>query len=161
MSEEIIKKAFAYSKDPVYFIEDTLHLTLTEYDKDEILKMHSGPVILNSKPEITIPYLVWYMVFNPDFTILIGSPKFSEALELTELTKKYFYILPKWLKPNIKEQNKTSIGFEDSSRFFSSVIHCNFGKGLSVSKVYINSFEQVTKNTQKAVYRWWEIFPYQ
>ncbi len=120
-TQEIIK----CRKDPVYFAKK--YYTIISLDKGKhIIKPYPKQedlirtlvyknrvaVLAARQTGKTTSYCIfaaWMVCFNYDKKILILANKFNTALEIMDRIKLAFELLPKWLKPGIKEWNKGKI----------------------------------------------------
>jgi hypothetical protein len=136
---------------------------LYDYQEEMVDTIHNNrhSIVLASRQvgkTITIAiYLLWFAMFNDDKTVLVASNKFSNALEIMQRVQYAYEELPHWLKPGVSEFNKTSMEFDNGSRFFSQATTGDTGRGKALSKMFIDELAFVRPSIQDEL--WASIAP--
>jgi len=104
-------------------------------------------------------YLLWFAMFNFDKTILIAANKNANAMEMILRIRFAYENLPFWIKPGVKDDgwNKHEIGFDNDSRIVSTATSEDSGRGMSISKLFLDEFAFVKPNIQEEF--WTSIAP--
>ena len=135
-SEEQLKEYIKCDKDINYFInkyvkivsldEGLIPFTMYDYQND-LVKMISDnrfTVIKTcrqaGKTTTAAATILWYALFNSDYTIAILANKLSTAREILARVQRAYENLPKWLQQGILSWNKTSLELENGSQIISS-----------------------------------------
>jgi hypothetical protein len=163
------------ASDPVYFIRSyakiqhpvkgTVPFDLYDYQEEMVLAYdnHRFSISLSArqtgKSVTAVAYLLWYVCFNFDKTVLIASRSNEHAMELVERIRFAYEQLPLWIKPGVKDDgwNKHTLSFDNGSRIISSATSENAGRGFSISLLYLDEFAFVQPNIQEAF--WASISP--
>jgi hypothetical protein len=169
----LIQELKKCSEDPVYFMRNYVFVQhpkrgkvpfdLYDYQVEMVNCIHNNrhSIVLASRQvgkTITIAiYLLWFAMFNRDKTVLVASNKFSNALEIMQRVQFAYEELPFWLKPGVSEFNKTSMEFDNGSRFFSQATTGDTGRGKALSKMFIDELAFVRKSIQDEL--WASIAP--
>jgi len=170
---QMIQELARCSKDPVYFMRNYIFVQhpkhgrvpfdLYDYQEEMVDCIHNNrhSIVLASRQvgkTITIAiYLLWFAMFHDDKTVLVASNKFSNALEIMQRVQYAYEELPHWLKPGVSEFNKTSMEFDNGSRFFSQATTGDTGRGKSLSKMFIDELAFVRPSIQDEL--WASIAP--
>lgn len=150
--------------DPIYFIKNYVYIqhatlgkikfNLYPYQEKLIRTIHNNRNVIalqsrqTGKTQTIAIYLFWYAIFNEDKTVVVASNKMSNATEILHRVQYSYEELPDWLKPGVKEYNKTSIEFDNSSRFFSQATTADTGRGKAVSRLYVDEIAFIRKSIQ-------------
>ena len=183
MANEFIKKAYAESeytpeliqelvkcrKDPVYFIRNYVWLqhptkgkilfNLYDYQEELIraCEENSRVIALISrqmgKTQTISMYLLWYAMFNTDKTIVIASKNNGHAMEIMDRIRFAYEELPHWLKAGCRYYNKHNIEFDNGSRIKSEATTEKTGRGLSISKLYLDELAFINPRIQNDMWR--------
>jgi hypothetical protein len=172
-SPQMIQELAKCSKDPVYFMRNYVFVQhpkhgrvpfdLYDYQEEMVDCIHNNrhSIVLASRQvgkTITIAiYLLWFAMFHDDKTVLVASNKFSNALEIMQRVQYAYEELPHWLKPGVSEFNKTSMEFDNGSRFFSQATTGDTGRGKALSKMFIDELAFVRPSIQDEL--WASIAP--
>lgn len=179
MASDLIKRAFSESEytpeniqelrkcmvDPVYFIRNYIYLQhptkgkilFNLYDYQEQLVRHlqaeRWTIALMSrqmgKTQTISMFLLWYATFHRDQTILIASKNNSHAMEITDRIRFAYEELPHWLKAGCKYYNKHALEFDNGSRIKSEATTEKTGRGLSISKLYLDELAFINPRIQE------------
>ncbi len=163
-SEEQLKEYIKCSKDINYFInnyvkivsldEGLISFTMYDYQND-LVKMIADnrfTVIKTcrqaGKTTTAAATILWYALFNTDYTIAILANKLSTAREILARVQRAYENLPKWLQQGILSWNKTSLELENGSQIISSSTGSSAIRGYSINFLYLDEFAFVPRNIQ-------------
>jgi hypothetical protein len=166
---ELIQELVKCSKDPVYFIRNYIWLqhplrgkilfNLYDY-QEELVRMcesESRVIALISrqmgKTQTISMYLLWYALFNRDKTVIIASKNNDHAMEIMDRIRFAYEELPNWLKAGCKYYNKHSIEFDNGSRIKSQATTAKTGRGLAISKLYLDELAFISPRVQSEMWR--------
>jgi hypothetical protein len=93
--------------------------------------------------------MLWYVLFNEDFTIAILAHKLTQAQEIMSRIQLAYENLPKWLQQGIIEWNKRNIELENKSKIIASSTTASGARGGSYNLVYLDEFAFVPNNMQE------------
>lgn len=183
MPNELIKRAFAPSEytpelikelklcqeDPVYFIRNYIYLqhpvkgnilfNLYDYqeelirmcqDKKRVIALISRQM---GKTQTISMYLLWYAMFHEDKLVVIASKNNAHAMEIMDRIRFAYEELPHWLKAGCKYYNKHNIEFDNGSRIKSEATTDKTGRGLSISKLYLDELAFISPRVQSDMWR--------
>jgi hypothetical protein len=152
-------------RDPVHFIKNYVYLQhptrgkilFDLYDYQEELVRHLQQerwlIALLSrqmgKTQTVSMYLLWYAMFNDDQTILIASKNNGHAMEIMDRIRFAYEEMPHWLKAGCKYYNKHNIEFDNGSRIKSEATTEKTGRGLSISKLYLDELAFINPRIQE------------
>jgi hypothetical protein len=176
---DLIKRAFAESEytpesvqelvkcrnDPVYFIRNYVYLqhpskgkmlfNLYDYQEELIESLLNNRWVITlmsrqmGKTQTISMFLLWYAMFVKDQTVLIASKSNSHAMEIMDRIRFAYEELPHWLKAGCKYYNKHNIEFDNGSRIKSEATTEKTGRGLSVSKLYLDELAFINPRIQE------------
>lgn len=179
MSNDLIKRAYTESeytpenvqelarcmRDPVHFIKNYVYLqhpkrgkmlfNLYDYQVElvEALQRDRWSICLLSrqmgKTQTISMFLLWFAMFHRDQTILIASKNNAHAMEIGDRIRFAYEELPHWLKAGCKYYNKHSIEFDNGSRIKSEATTEKTGRGLSISKLYLDELAFINPRIQE------------
>lgn len=132
LTQDHVNEFVKCSNDPIYFIENYCHvndpnfglkiITLRDYQKRLIQSVHDSKYnILNlprqsGKSTTLSLYLVWQICFKNDTVSAILANKEKTAREIFGKVLDCFRLVPQFLKPGVKEYNKSSIQLDTGSK---------------------------------------------
>lgn len=178
MKNPQIKKAFAETEytpeniqdlkrcltDPIFFIKKfvkiqhptkgTVPFDLFPYQENYIRCLMENRYVVTLQPRqcgktvTTAVFLLWSACFNNDQTILIASKNQSHALEIASRIRFAYEELPAWLKPGMKYYNRHNLDMDNGSRIISEATTEKTGRGLSLSRLYLDELGFVSKRIQ-------------
>jgi hypothetical protein len=179
---DLIKRAFAESEyspesvqelvkcknDPVYFIRNYVYLQhpkkgkmlfdLYDYQEELIRSLQENRWVIAllsrqmGKTQTISMYLLWYAMFVKDQTILVASKSNSHAMEIMDRIRFAYEELPHWLKAGCKYYNKHSIEFDNGSRIKSEATTAKTGRGLAISKLYLDELAFINPRIQEEMW---------
>lgn len=102
-------------------------------------------------------YLLWYVMFNLDKTVLIAAHQYAGAQEIMDRIRYAYEMCPMWLKPGVESYNKGNIDLENKSRIVARATTEKTGRGMSISLLYLDEFAFVRPTIAKEF--WTSISP--
>jgi phage terminase large subunit GpA-like protein len=94
-------------------------------------------------------YLLWKILFTPDYNVAILANKDRQAREILSRVQLMFEHLPKWLQMGVVEWNKGNIELENGSKILASATSSSAIRGGSFNLVYLDEFAFVPTNIQE------------
>lgn len=85
-------------------------------------------------------YAAWVALFHQDKKILICGNKLETAIEILDKIRLAIELFPMWLKPGIKEWNKTKIEFANGSRITVTSTASSAARGKSANILILDEF---------------------
>jgi len=174
-THEQVQELKKCASDPVYFIQNYVkiqHATrgsvpfvLYDYQKEMIISYHTHTYtcVLSSRQSgksiTSAAYLLWYAMFNFDKTVLIAANVNKNAMEMILRIRYAYENLPMWIKPGVKDDgwNKHEISFDNNSRIISTATSEDSGRGMSISKLFLDEFAFVKPSIQESF--WTSVSP--
>jgi len=166
---ELVQELKKCQADPVYFIRNYVYLqhpvrgklifNLYPYQEELVRTcQHNKRVIAlisrqMGKTQTISMYLLWYAMFHSDKTIVIASKNNGHAMEIMDRIRFAYEELPNWLKAGCKYYNKHNIEFDNGSRIKSEATTEKTGRGLAVSKLYLDELAFVSHKIQTTMWR--------
>ena len=154
--------------DPVYFIrkyikvqhptKGTIPFDMFEYQERFVRCMETNRFVITLQPRqcgktlTAAMYLLWYAMFNKDVTVLIASKNQGHALEIAARVKFAYEELPSWIKCGLKYYNRHNVEFDNGSRVISEATTEKTGRGLAISKIYLDELAFINPRIQKALW---------
>lgn len=148
--EELIKcqNDIFYFANNYYYILDVdqgmIKIPLRDYQYDMInhFKNNRFSIVLASrrigKSCCTEIFILHYLIFNPDKSVLILANKEEQAKDLLRKIKLAYELLPMWMKLGIKTWNVKSIILENGSKANAFATSSTSSRGATVSLLYID-----------------------
>jgi hypothetical protein len=99
-----------------------------------------------SKTTISAIYLLHYVIFNQDKTVILLANKEKTAIEILDKIKQMYENLPLWLQPGLREWNKKSIILGNNSRIIASTTSSSSIRGYTVNCLFLDEFAFVPQN---------------
>jgi hypothetical protein len=166
---ELIQELVRCQKDPVYFIRKYVWLQhpkrgkilfdLYPYQEELIHACENNTRVIAlisrqmGKTQTISMYLLWYAMFHRDQTIVIASKNNSHAMEIMDRIRFAYEELPHWLKAGCKYYNKHNIEFDNGSRIKSEATTEKTGRGLAISKLYLDELAFISPRVQTEMWR--------
>ena len=164
----MIQELAKCQNDPVYFIKTyvkvqhpikgSIPFALFEYQEQLVRHLQDNRfacVLLGrqmGKTATIAMFLLWYACFNDDATLLVASKNQSHALEIAARIRFAFEELPNWIKPGVKYYNRHNLEFVNGSRIISEATTEKTGRGLSVTKIYLDELSWVNLRIQEELW---------
>jgi hypothetical protein len=179
MANDLIKRAYSESeytpeqiqelarcmRDPVHFIKNYVYLqhpkhgkmlfNLYDYQEEMIRHLQEERWIIAllarqmGKTQTISMFLLWFAMFKKDQTILIASKNDGHAIEIMDRIRFAYEEVPHWLKAGCKYYNKHNIEFDNGSRIKSEATTEKTGRGLSISKLYLDELAFINPRIQE------------
>jgi len=165
---EMVMELKKCMEDPVYFMRNyvkvqhpkkgTIPFDLFEYQERFVRHMQENRFTITLQPRqcgktvTAAMYLLWFACFNPDMTVLIASKNQSHALEIASRVRFAYEELPNWLKPGLKYYNMHKIELDNGSRIISEATTEKTGRGLSISKMYLDELAFISPRVQELLW---------
>lgn len=166
---ELIQELVKCRKDPVYFIKNYVWLQhptrgrilfkLYDYQEELVKMCHAEKRVIAlisrqmGKTQTISMYLLWFAMFHKDKTIVIASKNNAHAMEIMDRIRFAYEELPHWLKAGCRYYNKHNIEFDNGSRIKSEATTEKTGRGLSISKLYLDELAFISQRVQTAMWR--------
>lgn len=157
MTDDQIVEFLKCAEDPMYFIETyvkILHPTkgavpmvLYDYQKpavENFIKYRNNVLLFGrqlGKTTLAAAYILWFVTFNQDKTVLMTSHTLSGAIEILDRIKFSYKELPYFMKEGIEINNRSSMLFRNKSRIVCRASNPDSTRGLSVSLLYCDELE--------------------
>ena len=164
----MIQELAKCKRDPVYFmrnyikvqhpIKGNIPFALFEYQERFVRHMHENRFTITLQPRqcgktLTVAmYLLWYAMFNEDATLLIASKNQGHALEIAARVRFAYEELPNWIKCGFKYYNRHNIEFDNGSRIISEATTEKTGRGLAITKIYLDELAFVNPRIQEELW---------
>lgn len=162
---ELIQELAKCKKDPIYFISNYVFLQhptrgkilfkLYDYQQELIKSAQENRWVIAllsrqmGKTQTISMFLLWYAMFTEDQTVLIASKNNSHAMEIMDRIRFAYEELPHWLKAGCRYYNKHAIEFDNGSRIKSEATTEKTGRGLSISKLYLDELAFINPRIQE------------
>jgi len=153
----------------------TIKFNMFEYQERFVRCMHENRYVITLQPRqcgktlTAAMYLLWFAMFyepeknvedqaegdedsSADATILIASKNQGHALEIAERVRFAYEELPNWIKPGLKYWNRHSVWFDNGSRIISEATTEKTGRGLSITKLYLDELAFINPRIQEALW---------
>ena len=150
------------SKDPVYFLEHYMKIVtidsgpmlfkMYEFQRQIIREIHSNRFVISKIPRqsgkstVMLGYILYSILFTPNYKVAILANKLKTAGELLNRLKFAYENLPKWLQQGVIEWNKLSITLENGSKVVSSATSASAVRGDSFNFLLLDEFAFVPPN---------------
>jgi hypothetical protein len=162
---ENIQELIKCKSDPVYFIKNYIYLqhptrgkilfALYDYQEELVHSLQENRWVIAllsrqmGKTQTISMFLLWYAMFTKDQTVLIASKNNSHAMEIMDRIRFAYEELPHWLKAGCRYYNKHSIELDNGSRIKSEATTEKTGRGLSISKLYLDELAFINPRIQE------------
>ena len=164
-TEDNIQEYIKCSKDPVYFIKTYVKIVnvdrglipfeLWPFQEEMVTTMIENRFVICKMPrqvgktQTVAAILLWYVLFNENFSIAILANKDRQAREILSRIQNAYEHLPKWLQQGIVTWNKGDIELENGSKILASATSSSAIRGTSQNLVYLDEFAFVPSNLQE------------
>lgn len=161
-TEEQVAEIIKCTEDPVHFIKTYVKIVNVDhglvpfdmwpFQENMVKSFHENRFSIAKMPRqvgkttTTVGYMLWCVLFNPDYTVGILANKGSLAREILDrLTKAYEY-LPLWLQQGVVVWNKGNIELENGSKIFAYATSAAGVRGGSYNLIFLDEFAFVPHN---------------
>jgi hypothetical protein len=151
--EEIGKCA----RDVVYFLKTYVWITALDYEKKVLFNpreyqikminaMMNGRFVISrwprqcGKTKVVAGFLLWLLIFNQNYSILIAAHQADKAREILGDLKDMFADLPPWLQHGVIEWNKGNIKLENGSRVKATATSGSSARGDTYNTIFLDEF---------------------
>lgn len=154
--------------DPIYFINNYVkivtldkglqQMTLRPYQEKVIDSIHNNRFIIirfarqSGKSSSLSAYVVWCVLFQNDYEVMVAAHKASAAKEFIRRCKIAIENIPLWLQVGITSWNKASLEFENGSRIESTATTEEAGRSGSKNLVVLDEFAIIDENIANEFY---------
>lgn len=142
--------------NPSFYIEHFLGQILSKEDEVLLSELHSSSLFENTNSKLTLCYILWYVTFHYDQTILVGTNTFAQVKLLISELDMLLSILPSYMRLDIYESNKRCIRFSNGCQVVAEAVGDKFGRGRTVSLLYLYDFDNIAKQRKDSCYQWWK-----
>jgi hypothetical protein len=166
---ELVQELVRCRRDPIYFIRNYVFLqhpkrgkmlfNLYDYQEELVRCIHDNKRVIAlisrqmGKTQTISMYLLWYAMFHDDKTIVIASKNNGHAMEIMDRIRFAYEELPHWLKAGCRYYNKHNIEFDNGSRIKSEATSEKTGRGLAISKLYLDELAFISPRIQTDMWR--------
>lgn len=161
-------------KEPLYFIqtyikirnvdkEDLVPFILRDYQHEMLEKMlNSRKVIVklprqSGKSILASAVILWYIIFNRNYSILIAAHNGAKANDLLGVVKAMYEELPDWLQHGVSEWNKGRIVLESGSRIKASTTSISSARGDTYNAVLLDEAAFIATHIAEEFFK--SVFP--
>lgn len=151
---ELVEEYIKCSEDPIYFGQNhmtVIHpdrgretITLYDYQRELVESFHNNRWTVAEcsrragKTTSFCVFILWYILFNPDKTVVILANKGDTAREILGRIQMAYADLPKWLQHGVVEWNKGSFVLENGSKVVATNTSKTSIRGLEVSILVVD-----------------------
>jgi hypothetical protein len=163
-TKEQIEERIRCAQDPVHFIENYIkivtldedepekYMEMYDFQRDIIRKYHTERFCIVKasrqigKSTITCAFVLWSILFNPNYKVLILANKADTAIEILGKVRYAYEQLPSWMQQGVAEWNKQSLLLENNSMVRAVPTSSSSGRGGSYNLVLLEEFAFVDEN---------------
>jgi len=167
-TQENVKEFVKCARDPTYFIKNYVKIINIDkglipfqpyqFQEDLVQKATTERFVICKMPRqvgkttTVAAILLWYVLFNENFSVAILANKESQAIEILGRIQLAYEHLPKWMQQGIIEWNKKSVELENGSKIVASSTASNAIRGTSQNLVYLDEFAFVPNHIQESFF---------
>ena len=165
---QMVMEVARCAKDPIYFMKNyikvqhpvrgTVKFDMYDYQQRFVECMHTNRFTITLQPRqcgktlTAAMYLLWYAMFNDDSTVLIASKNQGHALEIAARIRFAYEELPSWIKRGTTYYNRHNLEFDNGSRIISEATTEKTGRGLSITKIYLDELAFISPRIQEEMW---------
>ena len=131
------------SAEALPFSENMFDLSI---DSEEH-RYYANGILSHNSTSYTI-FALWYALTNKDKTVLICANRFATAKDILARIKLAYTELPSWLKPGIKEWNRSAVTFDNGCKIVAEATSANSGRGSSINVLVLDEFAFIAPNIE-------------
>lgn len=151
--------------DPIHFINNYVAMShpifgvkpmpLEQHHADYIETLNKSKNVIAMMPRQsgttsrTLGFLLWEALFNINQTIVIQGLSVSNTKYMCDTFQQMIQGLPAFLAPAVKLSRRTAIEFENGSRIFINVASATALKGVTFTRLFVDTFAMVPPMIQK------------
>lgn len=159
---EQIKEYQLCASDPLYFAMNYMHIVNVDdglvkfdpydYQKRMISTYAKDRFVITKLPRQSgkstsvIAFLLWRILFTPEYVIAVCAHKGPTARELLGRLMRAYELLPKWLQQGVLEWNKGSIKLENGSKIIAAATTSGTIRGGSFNLIFLDEFAFIPPN---------------
>lgn len=129
----------------IKMIDDKIQGKCIQVDSEDSLYLVGKDFIPTHNTTVVASYCLWFGIFNQNKESMILANKLSTAKEIMGRILFFYENLPSFLKPGVKEYNKTSVTFENGSRIQCQATSPSAIRGRSIALLLIDEFAFLNK----------------
>ena len=164
-TQEQVLEYLKCSQDIIHFVKTyckivnvdkgLVNFDLWKFQEEMVVKFDSNRFVICKMPRqvgkttTVAAYLLWKVLFTPDYNVAILANKDRQAREILSRIQLMFEHLPKWLQMGVSEWNKGNIELENGSKILASATSSSAIRGGSFNLVYLDEFAFVPTNIQE------------
>lgn len=151
-----VKQIQTYAADPCAFINNCVKVISIDhgmvpfhmypYQERIIRTVHDNRFTIcklfrqSGKSTVIAAYCLWFGIFNNNKDIVILANKLAAAKELFSRIEMMYETLPDYVKPGVKEYNKTSMVLENGSKISCAATSASAIRGRSIGLLICDEF---------------------
>jgi hypothetical protein len=161
-TEEQLTEIVKCTDDPVYFIRKYVKIVnvdlglvpfnMWSFQEEMVRDFHTNRFSICKMPRqvgkttTTVGYMLWSVLFQPDYTVGILANKGSLAREILGRIQKAYEYLPLWLQQGIIVWNKGNIELENGSKIYAYATSAAGVRGGTYNLIFLDEFAFVPHN---------------
>lgn len=130
----------------IRLIDDKIPGKCIQVDSADHLYLTGSEFIPTHNTTVVAAYCLWFGIFNQNKESMILANKLSTAKEIMGRILFFYESLPNFIKPGVKEYNKTSVTFENGSRIQCQATSPSAIRGRSIALLLIDEFAFLPKD---------------
>ena len=161
-TEDQVKEIIKCTEDPIYFIRNYVKIVNVDlglvpfemwpFQESMVRDFHENRFSICKMPRqvgkttTTVGYMLWSILFQPDYTIGILANKGALAREILGRLQKSYEYLPLWLQQGIVVWNKGNIELENGSKIYAYATSGAGVRGGTYNLIFLDEFAFVPHN---------------
>ena len=161
-TEEQVKEILKCTEDPVYFIRTYVQIIHVDkglvpfdmwpFQENMVSEFHKNRFSICKMPRqvgkttTTVGYMLWAVLFQPDYTVGVLANKGALAREILGRLQKAYEYLPLWLQQGIVVWNKGNIELENGSKIYAYATSNSGVRGGTYNLIFLDEFAFVPHN---------------
>jgi len=150
------------SKDPIHFLETYMKIVSLDqgpiafkmypFQKRIVKAIHTNRFVISKIPRqsgkstVMLGYILYSILFTPNYKVAILANKLKTASELLSRLKFAYESLPKWMQQGVIEWNKLSFTLENGSKVVSAATSASAVRGDSFNFLLLDEFAHIPEN---------------
>tara|TARA_R110000824_G_scaffold79147_1_gene199485 strand:- start:502 stop:2133 length:1632 start_codon:yes stop_codon:yes gene_type:complete len=161
-TEDQVKEILKCTEDPVYFIRNYVQIIHVDkglvpfdmwpFQENMVSEFHKNRFSICKMPRqvgkttTTVGYMLWAVLFQPDYTVGVLANKGALAREILGRLQKAYEYLPLWLQQGIVVWNKGNIELENGSKIYAYATSNSGVRGGTYNLIFLDEFAFVPHN---------------
>lgn len=161
-TNEQLEEYVRCSKDPAYFLQTYMKIVSLDqgpiqfnmypFQKRIIKAIHTNRFVISKIPRqsgkstVMLGYILYSILFTPNYKVAILANKLKTASELLSRLKFAYENLPKWMQQGVIEWNKLSFTLENGSKVVSAATSASAVRGDSFNFLLLDEFAHIPEN---------------